>query len=586
MTGNIKRAMRWGKVAILALALIGITGTFSDITAINQTKAEPESLLGNYLAGRFAKSQRDSKTAADYYGKALARDPKNDRILEQTFMLAASTGSFEEALELAEKVIKSTPDHRAARYVLAARAFKSGDFDGADAHLSKVRSAPVDELTTRLARAWISLAKGEPDAAFERLATAKKAEWSEYYQLYHKGLIADLAGRPKVAQEAYAKAFKKNPRTLRLAQAYAQSAMSAKNTKLARRILGTHIGRSSGHPLTKALLADIESGKPVGILMQNAGMGIAEVFYGIGDALTGEGGFEPGTIYLQIARYMRPEFPLANVALGEVYESSEKYDLSIKVYDSILEESPLWMNTQVRKAFSLNSLKRVDDAKALLDMLADKFPKETRPLNALGNILRSHKRYAEAIEYYSRAIALIEKPTKAHWRLYYARGVCYEREKNWPKAEADLEKALSLDGSQSLVLNYLGYSWVDQGKNLERAMGLIRKAVKLKPDDGYFVDSLGWAYYRLGDFDKAVEHLERAVELRPDDPVINDHLGDAYWHVGRREEAKYQWTQSLTLKPEPDDAKKTRTKLADGLKDAQQTKAEVEKDEPETKAPN
>ena len=586
MTGKLKRVMRAGQAVLLALALIGITGTFSDITAINQSKAEPESLLGNYLAGRFAKSQRDSKTAADYYGKALERDPENDRILEQTFMLAASTGEFEEALALADKVIKSSPDHRAARYVLAARAFKSGDYEGADEHLSKVRKAPVDELTTRLARAWISLARGEPDAAFDRLASAKKAEWSEYYQLYHKGLIADLAGRQKEARKAYAKAFKKNPRTLRLAQAYAHSAASAKDKKLARRILNTHIARSSGHPLTRSLLADIESGKPVGILMQDAGMGIAEVFYGIGDALTGEGGFEPGTIYLQIARFMRPDFPLANVALGEVYESSEKYELSIQVYDSIQESSPLWMNTQVRKAFSLNSLEKVDEAKTLLDSISAKFPKETRPLNALGNILRSHKRYGEAVEYYSRAIDLVKKPTKAHWRLFYARGVCYERLKDWPKAEADLKRALSLDGNQSLVLNYLGYSWVDQGKNLDEAMGLIRKAVKLKPDDGYFVDSLGWAYYRLGNYDKAVEHLERAVELRPDDPVINDHLGDAYWLVGRREEAKYQWSQSLTLKPEPDEAKKIKLKLVDGLKEPERTKAEVDEGKDGDKKPN
>ena len=167
---------------------------------------------------------------------------------------------------------------------------------------------------------------------------------------------------------------------------------------------------------------------------------------------------------------------------------------------------------------------------------------------------------------------MLKKPEKRHWSLFYARGVCREQMKNWKDAEGDLEMALKLNPDQPLVLNYLGYSWVDQGANLKRAMNLIRKAVKLKPDDGYFVDSLGWAYYRLGDFKQAVKHLERAVELRPEDPVINDHLGDAYWRVGRHLESKYQWSQALTLEPEPDDEKKIKQKLADGLKDGDATK--------------
>jgi Flp pilus assembly protein TadD len=194
-------------------------------------------------------------------------------------------------------------------------------------------------------------------------------------------------------------------------------------------------------------------------------------------------------------------------------------------------------------------------------------------LDALGNILRSHERYAEAREYYTRAIKLIDKPSKDNWTLFYARGVCSERLKEWPAAEADLKKALELSPNESPVLNYLGYTWVDQNQNLKTAMDYIRKAVKLKPDDGYYVDSLGWAYYRLGNLESAVEQLERAVELKPDDPVINDHLGDAYWRVGRKLEAEYQWQQSLTLKPDNDLVATIDKKLKDGLPDSPETKA-------------
>jgi Flp pilus assembly protein TadD len=196
-----------------------------------------------------------------------------------------------------------------------------------------------------------------------------------------------------------------------------------------------------------------------------------------------------------------------------------------------------------------------------------------RPLDALGNILRSHERYEEALPYYDKAIGLIDEPQEQHWSIFYSRGVCYERLKDWPKAEKDLKKALALKPEESLVLNYLGYTWVDQKTNLKTAMDYIRKAVKLKPDDGYYVDSLGWAYYRIGDLDAAVKHLERAVELEPNDPIINDHLGDVYWRVGRKLEAKYQWQQALELEPQEEDAKKIRQKLADGLEDQPNTKA-------------
>jgi tetratricopeptide (TPR) repeat protein len=124
-----------------------------------------------------------------------------------------------------------------------------------------------------------------------------------------------------------------------------------------------------------------------------------------------------------------------------------------------------------------------------------------------------------------------------------------------------------------MVLNYLGYSWVDQNKNLKEGMSLIEKAVALKPDDGYIVDSLGWAHFKLGNYKDAVRFLERAVELKPEDPVLNDHLGDALWKVGREREARFQWDQALTLEPEPEEVEKIKKKLAEGLPGTTQVRA-------------
>jgi tetratricopeptide (TPR) repeat protein len=563
---------RWARRSLLLAALLAAPAAYSEVVA-DSPDEDPGTLLGNYLSGRMARGDHDTVAAADFYSKALAGDPSNEIILEQTFLLEAASAHWDRAIQLANELVKVEPVHRIAQFLLGCDAFKRGDYKEADAHLSAARQGPIADLTSTLARAWVQEADGKPDEALATLDSLSDADWAQFYQRYHRALIADVAGKHDIARLAFAQAFKKNPSTLRVADAYARHAVNANNRKLARDTLKTHIAKASGHPLSEALLADIESGKTPPLLVVTPADGLAEVFYGIGDALAGEGGLDMGIIFLQFALYVKPDFPLAYAALAEAYEGAKKYDLEMEAFDQVPKDSPLWLNVQIQKAFALNSLDRVDDAKVLLEQLIAQDSKDVRPLDALGNILRSHERYGEAKDYYSRAIALIGKPSKDNWALFYSRGVSNERLKDWPGAEVDFKQALELSPEESLVLNYLGYSWIDQGRNLKQAMDYIRKAVKLKPDDGYYVDSLGWAYFRLGNLLGAVEQLERAVELKPDDPVINDHLGDAYWRVGRKLEAKYQWQQALTLKPDDDQTVALKQKIESGLTETAETKS-------------
>ncbi len=572
MPANEDRPLRtWAWRLLFALAIVAAPAAYSEV--VDNDNSDPGNLLGNYLSGRVARGDHDTAAAADFYSRALAEDPNNELILEQTFLLETAAAHWDRAVELARDLVKREPNHRIAQFLLGCDAFKQGKYKEADEHFAAARQGPIADLTSILARAWVQQAAGKTDKALAMLDTLSDADWAQFYQRYHRALIADLAGRHELARTSFAQAFRKNPSTLRVADAYARHAANMKNRKLAKQTLRTHIAKSGPHPLSTALLSQIEFGKTPPLLVTTPSEGLAEVFYGIGDALAGEGGLDMGIIFLQFSLYLKPDFPIAHVALAEAYDSAKRYDLELTEFDAINEDSPLWPNVQIQKAFALNALDRVDDAKTLLEKIVAKNPKDTRPLDALGNILRSHERYAEARDYYTRAIDLIDKPTKENWPLFYARGVCSERLKDWPEAETDLKKALELSPDEAPVLNYLGYTWVDQNQNLKTAMDYIRKAVKLKPDDGYYVDSLGWAYYRVGNLQSAVEQLERAVELKPDDPVINDHLGDAYWRVGRKLEAEYQWQQSLTLKPDTDLTATIDKKLKDGLADTPETKA-------------
>ena len=185
-------------------------------------------------------------------------------------------------------------------------------------------------------------------------------------------------------------------------------------------------------------------------------------------------------------------------------------------------------------------------------------------------------RYDEAavtLDTYIKGIAQLER---RHWSILYRRAIAYDNLKRWPEAEADFLKALELFPNQPQVLNYLGYTWVDMGINLDRGLEMLNTAVDLRPNTGYIVDSLGWAHYRLENYEDAVQHLEEAVLLTPNDATIIDHLGDAYWQVGRKLEARYKWSQALDA--EPDDTLRTtiEEKLKDGLTINLLKKAELE----------
>jgi tetratricopeptide (TPR) repeat protein len=210
-------------------------------------------------------------------------------------------------------------------------------------------------------------------------------------------------------------------------------------------------------------------------------------------------------------------------------------------------------------------MERYDEAVSYFVRLVDADPTDAEAAVQLGNVYRADNRFIEAADAYSRALGAGAGPASEDWRIYYFRGVSLERSERWPEAEGDFKKALQLNPEQPQVLNYLGYSWVDQGLNLEAGLSLIKQAVDARPNDGYIVDSLGWAYYRLGRFAEAVTALETAVALRAEDPTINDHLGDAYWQVGRKREAMFQWAHARDLKPEPEDLQLILKKLEHGL---------------------
>ncbi|MEZ5924224.1 MAG: tetratricopeptide repeat protein [Hyphomicrobiaceae bacterium] len=680
-TFAVLRARRLAGAGLLATIVVLTAPAIAEqAPAGDEVKIEPVgSLLGSYLAGRIAHDERDPEAATAYYRDALKKQPDDPLLLRQAFLAEAELGAWEQAGELADRVVKVETGDRWARIFLGVRSFKQGNFNESDKHFELASAGSIAELTGALARAWVKAAEGNLAGARSQLDTLKSADWARYYRVYHEALIADLLGDDKVARATYQELFQTEPKIVSVALAYARFESSRGDNARAQQILKDHLaGDDQPHAMVQELLASIRRGEKQTPAIGSAEEGLAEVFYGIGEQLASENAHDTGVIFLQLALYLRPDSPLTLIALSGVQEQIGRSDMAIKTLDRIPTDTALGFSSAIRKAFNLNQLDRVDEARSALKELLEpkrlavvadtevedplpnpaiaetfanigpgsrnaqvtelqqllgqlgfdpgpidgifgkasvealkafqgsagleatgrigpqtrtalaqrvttlaaeraKVPAriwQIRIHTALGSILSNRKFYADAAENYSAAIALVPNPDKDQWNQYFQRAICYERLKQWDKAEPDFLKAMELDPEQPSLLNYLGYSWVDQGKNLSQAMDLIRKAVKLKPDDGFYVDSLGWAHYRLGEFDEATRQLERAVELEPNDPIINDHLGDAYWQVGRRNEARFQWSQSLTLKPEPEDKERIAKKLEKGLDTIQGTTAE------------
>src|SRR5439155_1414400 len=363
----------------------------------------------------------------------------------------------------------------------------------------------------------------------------------------------DVAGQKKDAAKHFERSYKLDPTALRVVQAYGSFLARQGNTADALKVFAAFDEALPRHPLIVEAINELKAGKKLPLMVDTPQAGAAEVLYGLGAALGRRGGEDLGLIYLQLALYLASSHPLALLSLGDLYEAMKKPELANKIYERVPLSSPLHRNAQIQLALNLDTLDRTDEAKASLEKLIAANPNDLEAIMALGNVLRGRKQFAECADVYSKGIDTIGKPEKSNWMIYYFRGICFERAKQWPKAEADLKKSLDLFPDQPHVLNYLGYSWIDQGINLDEGMRMIKRAVEQRADDGYIVDSLGWAYYRLGNMEEAVKQLERAVELKPEDPTINDHLEDAYWRVGRLLEARFQWSHARDLKPEPEE---------------------------------
>ena len=550
------------------------TGSATAATAVLLAAAESQSdvvpvqasAYGDYLAGLVATHSRDLGAAADFMARALNNDPDNLDLLRRAFVLAAAEGRHNESLLLARRLVDREPTNAVALLVLAVDAVVRDQHDAARGYLAEQPERGLSMLYQPLLNAWLQVGAGDLAAAEAEAAGLEGREGFESLFLMHKALLYDVGGDAERASAAYQDLLGRlDAPSLRFAVLAGNFFERHGDPAAASDVYAKYYQANPDSTLLMSFQDDAKAGTAAAPILRSYKDGWAEVLFDLAGILSQEQADEMALIHAHLALRLKSDLHLAHLLIGEILEAQERTEAAIEAYRRIDPAAPLAWAARLRIADALGRMERTEAAVAELEALAAERPDSFEPLYRIGNLLRMQERFGEAAEAYDRAGKRVAKSEQHHWSLFYFRGISLERDGQWKRAEADFLKALELQPEQPYVMNYLAYSWVEQKVNLDEAKQMLVRAVELRPNDGYIVDSLGWVYYRLGDYDDAVTYLERAVELRPQDPVINDHLGDAYWRVGREHEARFQWRRALSFEPEADQVPVIDAKIERGL---------------------
>ena len=557
----------WRALAALCLT-VGLAACATPNSAPD-TVTIGKSELGAYLAARQAERERNFNAAAAFMQAALQRDPDNYDMLVRAQTFLVLDGRFDEATKLAQRTLQVAPGHPQSVLLLALADVRKKDFAAAEAQLRDQPLASINRIVLPLINGWIEAALDRPAAAINALRPILEVNGFRPLYEYHAALISDYFRHRNEADDHYKRSLDiQGGAPARLIEAagnyYERTGRAAEARDLYQKFQSDN--RQSA-TLAAAFKRVEDHSPPPPPLVPTPTAGIAEALFNIAGALREDNNDLTALVYGRMALAVDPQMPVDLLLVADILDSGGQRRHANAVYAQIPTSSPLSWPARIRIAENLHFLGENDKAVDMLDKMAEEKPDRIEPLVALGQILRAEERYPEAVQVYDRAIARVPPNEARYWSLYYTRGIALERSHQWPRAEADFKHALQLEPDQPDVLNYLAYSWVDQGlkQHYDEATKMLERAVALRPNNAAIVDSLGWVLFRTGHYKEAVTTLEHAVELDPEDPVLLNHLGDAYWQVGRESEARFQWRRALHNGPEPAIKAEIERKLDHGL---------------------
>ena len=516
------------------------------------------SSYGLFLAGQGALNDGRGAQAAAYFEQAQAGGGEDDLISERAFTAAVMAGDITKAAALAPSGAESSESSkRLGRMVQAVEAMSNNQGKAAKVLLTPEGMGFPHKGAAALLSPWASAMAGDAEGAVVR-PELRNDKVVEYFGMLGQAYLFERAKRYDEAETDFkALTAGDNPGDM-VVLAYG-GFLERRGKRLdAVAVYDKGLADEPSNTTLLAAKARAATGKgapPMLTLRQGA----AQALMAPAASMLAAKQDQLGLVYLRLALRLDPNRNEAWLMVGDLMETAGDIDSARDAYAKPKPGSPEYAAARSKLAWSYQNAK---DSETALKMARE--AAASGDLDAkvtLADMLRVNDQFAESAVILTQVITA--RP--GDWRLLYARGVAYDRLGRWADGEIDLRAALKIRPDDSELLNYLGYSWIDRGEHLPEALAMVQRAVASNPKSGAMIDSLGWAYFRLGDYKKSVEKLEEAVELEAGDPDINNHLGDAYWRIGRRAEAAFQWKRVLTLDPDAKTKTEVETKLASGL---------------------
>lgn len=519
---------------------------------------------GAYLAARQAAFASDFETGARYFTQALISDPANPYLLENAMAAFVALGDFESAVPIATMMAQSEIKSQLAHIVLSVDAAAKDDWDTVFSQLES--GLEIGPLVDGLTQSWGYVGKGQMSAALDSFDMMAETAGLAAYALYNKALALAYVGDFEGADTIFAGAPQNGMRyNNRSAFAHAQILSQLDRNADALALIDNIFGAQTDPTLAEMRrVLNTEDMLPF-TYVSNAKDGLAEVYLIVAQALLRDGNDDYTLRYARAAIALNPANTDAVLLAAELLINLRQYDLATSTYGGVAPTDPAYLSAELGRSEALRNAGKTEAAIEALQALARAYPDMPRVHATAGDALRQNGDLEDAKASYTKALDLYDEADPLRWFIYYTRGITHHMLDQWPAAEADFRAALALRPDQPQVLNYLGYSMVELGVNMDEALGMIERAVAAEPENGAIVDSLGWVLFQRGEYADAVGHLENAAALMPVDPVINDHLGDAFWAVGRVIEAQFQWNRALSFDPVEKDAMRIRRKLEVGL---------------------
>ena len=522
------------------------------LTLINKNETDVNK-LGYYLSLVYAEKNKDFERVPKYLTK-LRDDIVDLTFIKRAFFSSLLIDDWQNTYYFAEKIIIFEPSDLFANIVISTNSYIEKDYLKSQVALKRLQNSDFVSYFNEIIISWIQLSIDDTKNDF----LDKKGDECIPMVCLHRALMYSLLNEKSLAKKNFDKLTfgeSQSHRIMEILLYFYQSINDDKKIKMIKESL-----EKDGF-ISRSYYTNDDS---LNYITQYS-HGLSELYFNISGWFYQKDMLEFAVYFSNISLKIRPDFRAQKILLSSIYEKLSLNSLALNALNGILDNDFYYLKASKLKIQILGQMQREKEITGLLNNLVFLFPRKNEFKVLLAKSLHNEKKYLDAIDYYSQVIEFNSLRNVENWDLYYSRGMSFERIKNWKKADKDFLKAIEINPEAAFVLNYLGYSWLERGVKLKKALEFISIASEILPNNGYIIDSLGWAYFLLGKYQKSIDILEHALKILPLDPTLNDHLGDAYWKVGREKEALSQWKRVLIFKSDYEFKKKIRKKISSGL---------------------